>query len=150
ASLTRGLGVMRCVLLAATGTAILAASLALPSWPEAAAEAPKKGTPSVRTDTATGLELVQLPGGTFRLGCEPQDTDCSEAAGRGRKASVGPMWLGKTEVTVEAYARCVTAGACTAPATGGACNWGVAGRERHPVNCVDWSQANAFCARAGG
>ena len=60
------------------------------------------------------------------------------------------MWLGKTEVTVEAYARCVTDGACQAPNTGGACNWGVAGRERHPINCVDYDQASAFCAHFGG
>jgi len=38
---------------------------------------------------------------------------------------------------------------CTRPSSGGLCNWGVVERECHPVNCVSWDQANAFCAWAG-
>jgi iron(II)-dependent oxidoreductase len=64
--------------------------------------------------------------------------------------TVGAFELTKTEVTVSQYAACVTAGACTAPATGNQCNWEVAGYEEHPVNCVDWDQSRAFCTWAGG
>lgn len=47
------------------------------------------------------------------------------------------------------YKTCMDAGACTAPDTGRNCNWGKAGRENHPVNCVDWNQAEeATCERA--
>jgi formylglycine-generating enzyme required for sulfatase activity len=60
-----------------------------------------------------------------------------------------PVRLDVTEVTVDAYRACVNAGACTEPVTGGACNWDVANRGNHPVNCVDWHQANAYCAWAG-
>jgi iron(II)-dependent oxidoreductase len=56
----------------------------------------------------------------------------------------------KSEVTVAQYRACVEAGKCSAPDTGGNCNWSPAGREAHPVNCVDWNQATAFCAWAGG
>jgi sulfatase modifying factor 1 len=52
--------------------------------------------------------------------------------------------MSKTMVTVEQYAACVSAGQCGAPATSAYCNWGIAGRERHPVNCVTWAQANQF------
>jgi len=56
-----------------------------------------------------------------------------------------------TEVTVAAYERCVRAGPCKQAKSGHACNSGVAGREQHPINCVDWDQANAYCAwRASG
>jgi iron(II)-dependent oxidoreductase len=58
--------------------------------------------------------------------------------------------LTKSEITVAQYKGCVEAGKCSAPDTGGSCNWSQAGREAHPVNCVDWSQAIAFCAWAGG
>ena len=61
----------------------------------------------------------------------------------------GPVRLDVTEVTVDGYRACVNAGTCTEPVTGGACNWDVEGRGNHPVNCVDWHQANAYCAWAG-
>jgi formylglycine-generating enzyme required for sulfatase activity len=55
----------------------------------------------------------------------------------------------KSEVTLEQYGACVAAGACRPP--GPACNWDVrAERVQHPVNCVDWARADAFCAWAGG
>jgi len=57
-----------------------------------------------------------------------------------------PFCLDRTEVTVAAYGTC---SGCTAPNTGGACNWGVAGRGDHPINCVGWNQAVAFCASRG-
>jgi serine/threonine-protein kinase len=53
-----------------------------------------------------------------------------------------------TEVTVAAYRRCMAPG-CTAPRTEGAYNWDVAGRENHPINCVDWNQARAYCQSLG-
>ncbi len=31
------------------------------------------------------------------------------------------------------------------PDVTGQCNWGKAGRENHPINCVDWDQAWTFC-----
>ncbi|MBM4359746.1 MAG: SUMF1/EgtB/PvdO family nonheme iron enzyme, partial [Deltaproteobacteria bacterium] len=48
-----------------------------------------------------------------------------------------------------AYAACVKAGKCTPAKTGGLCNAGVAGREQHPINCVDWNQADAYCKAQG-
>jgi sulfatase modifying factor 1 len=53
-----------------------------------------------------------------------------------------------TEVTVDAYAACVRAGNCSKPNDGQYCNWGKGDRGNHPVNCVDWNQAKAFCGWA--
>jgi hypothetical protein len=64
-------------------------------------------------------------------------------------ASGGPT-LDLTEVTVSAYAKCVDAGECTEPDSGGQCNWGVAGREQYPVNCVNWDQSTDYCHWSGG
>lgn len=55
--------------------------------------------------------------------------------------------MDRTEVTTSAYAACVASGKCTPVA--GSCNAGVAGRERHPINCVNWPQANAYCKAQG-
>jgi formylglycine-generating enzyme required for sulfatase activity len=137
----------------AVSSALLLAGLMCSTPRRAAAQKNAGATglaPGVRTDAATGLELVSIPGGTFHFGCVPQDPDCGDDERPGRTVDVSPMWLGKTEVTVAAYARCVADGACAAPSTGGACNWGVAQREQHPVNCVDWTQATTFCAHMGG
>lgn len=59
-----------------------------------------------------------------------------------------PFDIDKTEVTVDAYAACVKAGACTPPdKTYRTCNGAEKGS--HPVNCVDWIQSTAYCAWAG-
>jgi formylglycine-generating enzyme required for sulfatase activity len=50
------------------------------------------------------------------------------------------------EVTVAEYDRCVQANVCPKPAgTGTGCNYGIADRQQHPINCVELPQAQAFC-----
>ncbi len=55
--------------------------------------------------------------------------------------------LDLTEVTVENYKSCVDTGKCPLPGVGGACNY--PSRPTHPVNCVDWRGAYAYCAATG-
>jgi formylglycine-generating enzyme required for sulfatase activity len=65
---------------------------------------------------------------------------------------VAAFELDQYEVTVAQYAACVAGGGCTAallPTGGSDCNAGVAGKDQHPINCVDWDQASAYCAWAG-
>jgi formylglycine-generating enzyme required for sulfatase activity len=56
-----------------------------------------------------------------------------------------------TEVTVDAYRRCVEAGPCSPPTDlphhpqWPTCSWYGAARGNHPVNCVTWEQADAYC-----
>ncbi|MFT3767182.1 MAG: SUMF1/EgtB/PvdO family nonheme iron enzyme [Minicystis sp.] len=84
---------------------------------------------------------VRVPGGTFKMGSEDGDPDEKPVT----EVTVAPFDLDKTEVTVAAYAKCVAAGKCTAPDTGMLCNWKKPGREAHPINCIDWEQAAAYC-----
>jgi len=62
---------------------------------------------------------------------------------------IAAFYMDKTEVTVSAYAACVGASKCTAANTTTYCNAGVAGRDNHPINCVDWDQSTAYCGWAG-
>jgi len=69
---------------------------------------------------------------------------------------VAPFCLDLTEVTVDAYKGCVDARVCTEPhlvrpsgVREPQCNWGRPDRGRHPINCVDWYQASAYCASVG-
>lgn len=73
--------------------------------------------------------------------------------------TVSSFCIDRTEVTVADYARCVAAGACPAAAAdvgwpnmrdadrgfGKFCNGQRSDRQNHPINCVDWSAADAFC-----
>lgn len=66
--------------------------------------------------------------------------------------TIADLCVDVTEVTIEDYRKCVDLGACTAPdgkARGRFCNWGYGDRGRHPVNCVDWHQASAYCESLG-
>lgn len=66
---------------------------------------------------------------------------------------IDSFFIDQSEVTVAAYADCVDAGGCTTPAIadcmGDAANWGLPGRESHPINCVDYYQAVNYCRWAG-
>jgi formylglycine-generating enzyme required for sulfatase activity len=61
--------------------------------------------------------------------------------------------IDRTEVTVEAYQRCVDAGKCRTACSGRdsppdcspSCNAFVPGKERHPVNCVNYKDAETYC-----
>jgi formylglycine-generating enzyme required for sulfatase activity len=82
--------------------------------------------------------MKRVPGGYYELA-------------HGEDANVDSFCLDVTEVTVSAYARCVDAGACKAEKLdcGSAATWVKKGAAAHPVNCVDWFEADAFCKAHG-
>ena len=65
------------------------------------------------------------------------------------KVALKTFEMSRTAVTVEQYAECVAKGKCTEPKTGGVCNWGVAGREHQPANCVNWFQVGDYAKFKG-
>jgi formylglycine-generating enzyme required for sulfatase activity len=94
--------------------------------------------------------MVRVPAGGFYYGCnESVDGECYDDEKPGRRITLREFKIDKTEVTVSAYEACVLAGACREPGSDGPCNWGKSGREAHPINCVNWYQARAYCAWAG-
>ncbi|MBI4702508.1 MAG: SUMF1/EgtB/PvdO family nonheme iron enzyme [Deltaproteobacteria bacterium] len=86
--------------------------------------------------------MAYIPAGSFMMGSDGGYEDEKPV----HRVSLGAYCMDLYEVTVEGYRRCT---GCSAPDTGELCNWGVAGRYRHPVNCVDWGQATAYCSFAG-
>jgi formylglycine-generating enzyme required for sulfatase activity len=89
-------------------------------------------------------EMVSIPAGTFQMGSN--DGEWNEQPVH--RVSVAAFQMDVTEVTVDAYAACVRAGSCTAAETGEFCKGGEPGKGNHPINCVDWNQATAYCGWA--
>ncbi len=94
----------------------------------------------------TNIEWVRIAGGTFEMGSN--DFDWAQPV---HSVTVPTFEMTRTEVTVEQYKACVDAGSCSAPDDGWeSCNWGYSDRGSHPINCVDWDQAQDFANWVGG
>lgn len=95
-------------------------------------------------------DMVVIPAGEFFAGCnEAVDSECLPDEKPGGPRELPAFSIDRTEVTLAAYRDCVDAETCSEPDRGEGCNWGETERERHPVNCVDWDQATAYCAWRG-
>jgi len=101
---------------------------------------------------------AERAGGTFWMGSPAGEGDMREQPAH--QVTVSGFCIDQTEVTVEAYGRCVRGGPCRPAPTPYEysnlamfvefCNAGRSGRDSHPVNCVDWNQANTYCKWSGG
>ncbi len=125
------------------------------------------GTDNGATDLAGGSEtwtpgqytvdcsdgMCVVPAGPFMMGCDKTtDAACNPREEPRHQVTVPAFRIDRTEVTVLQYSGCVTAGNCKAPVATGLyanCTWGAAGKDQHPVNCLDWTQAKTYCEWAG-
>jgi formylglycine-generating enzyme required for sulfatase activity len=94
--------------------------------------------------------MVEIPKGNAPLG-DPTESVYLER-----------FCIDATEVSADAYAECVRAGSCTSAGKtisstdageqalyNNACNYERPQYGNHPINCVDWSQADAYCRFKG-
>jgi hypothetical protein len=93
--------------------------------------------------------MLAIPPGIFLMGSRIEQGSPEERPAH--EVAVASFYLDKTEVTTEAYLACVTAGACSKPFTNHPfCNIKKPEeRASHPINCVDFNQAEAYCKFAG-
>src|SRR5262249_30090026 len=102
-------------------------------------------------------DMVAIPAGTFQMGSPDGVGDADEHPRHA--VTLSAYCIDRTEVTVAAYAACVTTSACSPPPL--TVNWSSystdevtrlsrwcnrSDRPDHPINCVDWNQAAAYCA----
>jgi formylglycine-generating enzyme len=97
----------------------------------------------------TSVPMIEIPAGAFWMGCDAGD-DCADSESPARQVTLSAFAIDRTEVTVAAYAACFDAGACTEPYTHPyGCTWGIDGQQDHPITCVSWHQAEAYCSWVG-
>lgn len=89
--------------------------------------------------------MVKVAGGVTWMGT---DFDVDEAPRH--QVAVRSFCMDETEVTVATYQACVEGGKCTASHKGGGCTaWSKQDLSKHPINCVDWEQADTACKAWG-
>ncbi len=118
---------------------------------------------SAASEENRGPAMVAIPAGAVHIGCnEKIDSECEGDEKPGGLVEIGAFEIDLTEVTVAHYEECVDAGGCSAeglsmPTTGTVdqlelvwtCNWGVTDRAQHPINCLSFEMAAAYCKWAG-
>jgi formylglycine-generating enzyme required for sulfatase activity/serine/threonine protein kinase len=106
--------------------------------------------------------MVFIKGGDFYMGYEGEGA--TESEGPAHPVKLDPFCIDITEVTVEQYRACSDDGKCLPAATtvdfpgitpkrkklySTLCNINNPGRDRHPINCVNWEMATNYCERQG-
>ena len=93
--------------------------------------------------------MVRVPAGPFTMGHDRIRDGVHPA----RRVWLGSFRIDRTEVTVSQFQRCVKAGACKhahfRDAARRYCNMGRPKRGDHPMNCVTWDGARAYCRWVG-
>lgn len=100
-----------------------------------------------KTRDKDGATMLYVATGPFYRGSPDGYGDDDEHPGG--RVEMSAFWIDRTEVTVAQYARCVEDGGCDRPGNGAFCNFKTDGKDRHPVNCVTWFDADKYCKWAG-
>jgi len=101
------------------------------------------------SDDDDGAPMIDIPGGTFEMGCNSALDDCTtferEPEVPAHMVTLSAYRIDKTEVTQAAYAGCVDDGACRVPT----CFWEPDTSPDFAVECITIDDALAYCQRAG-
>jgi formylglycine-generating enzyme required for sulfatase activity len=120
-----------------------------------AAPGPAGGDIVAKVKKVAGIDLVSMPAGEFHMGSDRDDKDAFDVEKPRHKVRITrPFYLGKYKVTVGQFKRFVAATGYQTEAekAGDLWTWEKPGFQRgfdqtdeHPVVCVSWNDADAFC-----
>lgn len=114
------------------------------------------------------IDVVNISGGTFDMGCTPEQGSCNGNTTPVHTVTLSPYKISKYEITNEEYAEFMNSIGVNSNGTyQGQSYYNIAdaasridfvggafvtqsGRENHPVALVTWYGADAFCSWAGG
>lgn len=112
-------------------------------------QVPSAGDTRVRT--SDGMVMVYVPAGKYPMGSTDNDPNAEDNEKPQHSVYLDAFWVDRTEVTNAQYGRCVEAGDCPVPTfcSSGEPTYGDAAKSDHPVVCVGWDDARAYCQWAG-
>jgi formylglycine-generating enzyme required for sulfatase activity len=91
-------------------------------------------------DNAAPIAWVSIAGGSFEMGCDPNDLKCSADEKPRHEVTLSAFQMTKTAITQQQYQAAIGTNPSHFTACGGDC----------PVEQVTWQEASAFCTAAGG
>ena len=99
------------------------------------------------------FEMVLMPAVTYDQGCDPATNVCDPWEMPVHTVTLGAFLIGKNEVTVGDYKKCVKLGKCKIPSNFAEycpdgelqCRYFAKGLTKYPVNCVTKSEALQYC-----
>lgn len=126
----------------ASASAVASASAQIRDQPSSVATIETARPVAATAEAPVGMAIVDE--GVFTMGGEsPENTPRHAVA-------VARFYMDLKEITVDDYAACMKGGACKPMRDDNPfCNARFAGRGDHPVNCIDWNDAEAYCASVG-
>ena len=89
--------------------------------------------------------MLRVAADTYGVGCKVTHDRCRPDAMPMHRVALTSYGIMEQEVSVSEYRRCVRAGECRAAGLSFQCNARIAGRAGHPINCVGWADADAYC-----
>jgi eukaryotic-like serine/threonine-protein kinase len=100
-------------------------------------------------------DMVDVPAGEFQMGCDPDHNggySCASDELPLHAVYLDAYRIDRTEVTNAQYKQCVAAGVCALPIetwTNCTFYYWLPFYANHPMRCMDWNRASAYCAWAG-
>ncbi len=107
-----------------------------------------------RSREIDSMTEIYIPAGEFLMGASADDTQACDDERPQHSVTLDAYWIDQHEVTNAQYTLCVAAGECTEPwnkvSFTRSSYYGDPQYAEYPVIYVDWYQASAYCAWAGG
>jgi formylglycine-generating enzyme required for sulfatase activity len=89
-------------------------------------------------------DMVDVPAGSFWMGCAKGDPDCRDDEKPRHKVTLRAFQIDRLEVTVQQYQTCLRVGACKGGGFEKDCNINLEGRDHHGMNCVGQGEAHGL------